>query len=150
MNKGNHITWNKAYDLGVEDIDFQHHFFVNLINRLANELVETTDPDYQLGLISELNAYAKFHFISEENMMRREAYPKWEEHRQLHVELIDQLSAKENLLYMNPSSKTVDAIMDFLVNWFLIHTSQEDRLFTDFLHEKNGEQSLFENAIHAA
>ena len=31
---GIHIHWKSEYDLGIEDIDFQHHYFLNLINRL--------------------------------------------------------------------------------------------------------------------
>ena len=137
MGRSN-IIWRKEYELGIEDIDFQHHFFVNLINRLKDELLQANNPEYRQALISELNAYARFHFISEENMMRREGYPKLQEHRNSHIELIDQLSAKENLLFLRNSSKEVEGIIDFLANWFLNHTSHEDRLFTDFLHTKNG------------
>jgi hemerythrin len=29
------IRWKLNYNLNIEDIDFQHHFFANLINRTA-------------------------------------------------------------------------------------------------------------------
>ncbi len=38
------FDWKKDYDLGIEDIDFQHHYFLNLINRLSGELIMTTEP----------------------------------------------------------------------------------------------------------
>ena len=85
--ESNVIDWNQKYDLGVEDIDFQHHFFLNLINRLAKDLLELDNTDYQLSLISELNAYANFHFISEENMMRRANYPELEIHQKHHLDI---------------------------------------------------------------
>ena len=56
--------WESGYELGIEDIDLQHHFFFNLINRLSNELLQAKDVQFRLDLINELNAYAKFHFIS--------------------------------------------------------------------------------------
>lgn len=135
MNHGN-MTWDAQYELGIEDIDFQHHLFLNLINRLSDEIINCADADYRLSLISELNAYARFHFISEENMMRRENYPRLAEHRKQHRDLIDQLSAKQNLLVIRDSAKEADALIGFLVDWFVNHTTCEDRLFADYLHAK--------------
>lgn len=58
--------WKTDYELGSEDIDFQHHFFFNLILRLAQELAQSREQVCQDALIDELSAYARFHFISEE------------------------------------------------------------------------------------
>lgn len=131
------IVWNAIYELGIEDIDYQHHYFLNLINRLTDELQKVEDERYKLTLISELNAYARFHFISEENMMQREGYPRLQEHREHHHDLIDQLSIRQNMLLLKDSEKEANEIIDFLVNWFLNHTNHEDRLFADYLHAKN-------------
>ena len=75
------IEWLTKYEIGIEDIDLQHHFFFNLINRLAGELTRSDDLNYQNALVSELNAYARFHFISEENMMFRVGYPESVNHK---------------------------------------------------------------------
>ena len=128
------IEWKADYELGVEDIDYQHHFFFNLINRLENELKDHESIDYQAGIISELNAYARFHFISEENMMVRSGYPGLEEHKILHCELIDQLSSRENMLLIDRSARESRDIITFLVDWFFDHTMTIDRLFADYLH----------------
>ena len=50
------LDWKKEYDLGIEDIDFQHHYFLNLINRLSEELKMTTSSSRRTALIAELNA----------------------------------------------------------------------------------------------
>lgn len=131
-----HLEWKSDYVLGIEDIDFQHHFFLNLINRLSKEFEATDDLVYRAALLSELNAYVRFHFISEENMMRRADYPDFEAHRRHHRELIDILSYKENLLEINLSEKESEDIINFLVDWFFCHTACEDKLFADFLREK--------------
>ncbi len=129
----NFIKWKSEYDLGIEDIDFQHHFFVNLINRLSHELTSSNHVEYQTALIRELNAYASFHFISEENMMFRAGYPLLEQHKKHHFELIEQLSNKGNLFRLNPTVEEGQKTINFLVNWFFDHTSKEDRLFADYL-----------------
>ena len=131
-----HIDWKPNYELGIEDIDYQHHFFINLINRLSDELAATDSPEYRTAIVSELSAYARFHFISEENMMSRAGYPEIDAHKRHHRELLDQLSIKQTRLEMRQSEQEQQAILDFLVQWFFEHTTREDRLFADYLHRQ--------------
>ena len=58
------IDWKNEYSVGVAEIDHQHQFFVDLINRLNEELAEADDQEYKANLLKELVSYAKFHFIS--------------------------------------------------------------------------------------
>jgi hemerythrin len=128
-----HLAWNKDFELGVKDIDFQHQYFVDLINRLQVDLRLVSEPKQVSYLIAELNAYARFHFISEENLMRKAGYPALESHKNLHFELIDSLTSKEAKLHAAYSDNAIDQIIDFLINWFKNHTINEDKLFADFL-----------------
>lgn len=130
--------WQQSYELGIEDIDFQHHFFFNLIMRLAKELRESADPQYRAAIIAELNAYARFHFISEENLMMRTGFPEYIGHRYLHLELLDQLAANEQMLSRMRSDKEIEKLITFLIEWFMHHTIRVDRLFADFLHASKG------------
>ena len=132
----NHISWKSDYDLGIEDIDFQHHYFLNLINRLSDELKMTTDSRRRSALIAELNAYARFHFLSEENMMAKAGYPDLQKHRRHHLDLISQLNSREAMLKQEKSDQRVEDVVDFLVDWFINHTIGEDRLFADFYHRQ--------------
>ncbi|HIJ90451.1 MAG: hemerythrin family protein [Desulfobulbaceae bacterium] len=127
------LIWDAKFEIGVEEIDQQHRFFLSLINRLSIELERNDNQKYLLALFSELNAYARFHFISEENIMLRAAYPNLEEHRRQHLELVEQLHAKEWKLRSRSSAEEGGHIVAFLVQWFLVHTSQEDKQFADFL-----------------
>jgi len=128
-------AWEACYELGIEDIDLQHHFFFNLINRLARELLQTDNVQHRGELINELNAYAKFHFISEENMMRKSAYPHFLHHQDLHVELIEQLSTRGSMLFLPDVQGAVESIVTFLGEWFLQHTREVDRQFARYLLE---------------
>lgn len=132
------FDWHEKYNLDIEDIDFQHHYFLNLINRLSEELNMTTSQERHSALISELNAYARFHFISEENIMARAGYPELEQHRNHHMDLIRQLNSREGMLQLEKSDHSAEQIVDFLVSWFLEHTTGEDRLFADFYHQQEG------------
>lgn len=126
-------AWSASYELGIEDVDLQHRFFFNLINRLALELQQAKDMQYRTDLINELNAYAKFHFISEENMMRKARYPDFLQHKAQHVELIEQLSSKENMLFLTDGAVEAEAVIRFLGEWFLQHTRNVDRKFCQYV-----------------
>ncbi|MDJ0834596.1 MAG: bacteriohemerythrin [Gammaproteobacteria bacterium] len=128
------IHWKDKYKLDIEIIDLQHQYFADLINRLSVQLNQTDNLQYQAALISELNAYARFHFISEENLMQQAGYPGLQQHKKLHHDLMDQLSVKESRLELNHGESEAESIIDFLRDWFLHHTVVEDRKFADYFH----------------
>ncbi len=134
------ITWPSMYELGIEEIDVQHNFFLNLINRLENELKNSDDLDYQAALLSELYTYASFHFISEENLMLREGYPDTMEHKNFHIGLLDQLSSRANMVTTDSSGKALTDFVEFLTDWILHHINSVDRLFAEYMHEKEMEK----------
>lgn len=137
MDNAAQIQWKAAYELGVETIDLQHKYFFNLIIRFAEEI--NGDHFYQRRLIQELNAYAKFHFISEENMMYKAGYPLLPEHKTHHIALINALNAKQAAFLFGDLQ--ADEIVVFLTDWFVKHTTGEDKMFAEFLF-KNLERPL--------
>ncbi len=130
------LHWQKKYELGVQAIDLQHHYFVELINRMADEFEQTANYDYCHSLIEELNAYTRFHFVSEENMMILTNYPQLDQHRDHHHKLLSELSNMEIELDMERNKANFDKMLDFLTHWFLEHTSIEDRQFAEFLKQQ--------------
>jgi hemerythrin len=119
------IAWSTDYLVGIDEIDFQHQYFLKLIYRLSSELETSHDLRYRLLLLQELNKYAKFHFLSEENIMCAIGYPELEEHRKLHFELVETLSVKSG--YFEAGQIPVSEIIDFLQDWFLEHTVEVDK-----------------------
>ena len=127
------FTWKHEYEIGIEAIDLQHHYFVNLVGEFTRHLPDA-DHLLQQRLFAELNAYAKFHFISEENLMFRHKYPGLQAHELQHRTLIDQLSAKQGLFGLKKLG--AGEVIGFLQGWFIGHTTHEDRLFADFLRQQ--------------
>lgn len=121
------LSWKADYATGIEEIDLQHRYFMSLINRLSSEFDGCEDESYRKKLLNELVKYASFHFVSEENLMIKFAYPDLERHRKLHLELIDKLS-------WQIQSKSYVALFEFLVDWFIRHTLEEDKRIGEFVH----------------
>jgi len=124
------LQWNAEFDTHIEEIDLQHQYFLRLINRLSEELPLARDEHYRWSLLNELSRYAAFHFLSEENLMFKLGYPGLEKHRQLHFNLLDKLSSRMG-------NSTSEELLGFLVEWFVQHTTQEDRLIGEFARSRD-------------
>lgn len=119
------LEWHTEYCTGIKEIDLQHHYFLELINRLGIELDLSIDKLHQRSLLDELCKYAAFHFVSEENLMHKLNYPGLDDHRELHQKLISELAAR--CVRDSPGD-----LVRFLVSWFIHHTVEEDRHIGDY------------------
>ena len=130
------IEWNSDYLTGIEEIDLQHHYFTKLINRIEAKIASIALADGHSPLLTELVYYARFHFLSEENMMAEAAYPRLDEHKRLHSDLIQRLN---NEIHMLEGDLVEPAhIVVMLSDWFREHTLVEDRKFSEFVATAGG------------
>jgi hemerythrin len=121
------LYWVPEFEIGNEYVDLQHRYFLDLINRIGKNFKETNDLDYKRKLIIELQKYADFHFTSEENIAISSGLRGVKSHHQLHSRLLEELNQfAENL---DNGLKTIDEFLEFITDWFLVHTQHEDRKF---------------------
>ena len=130
--------WQDRYLIGWEDIDLQHHYFFNLVVKISEAGGETVDPEYMKDLFSELYAYVRFHFRSEENIMKHAGFPGLEAHHRHHEELVQELHEKERQLWLDYSDEKLEETVAYLMNWFIQHTTGEDRRIAEFLNAQQG------------
>jgi len=119
------LVWKAEYDTGVEHIDNQHRYFLNLIHWLWHRLLSAEDFLFKTRYIDEVMNYARFHFLSEENLMRDHGYPDVAHHEQLHGNLLKELNYKVSQLEFGDIDSR--EFVRFLKDWFLGHTAEEDR-----------------------
>jgi hemerythrin len=119
------LHWSIRFETGNETVDLQHRYFVDLVNRLAVELQASDDRAYRARILQELHAYARFHFLSEENVLSRVAPAALESHRALHEQLLCDLG--NHLQKTTDRPDEVDDVMGFVGKWLIEHTLNEDR-----------------------
>jgi hemerythrin len=122
------LRWTAEYETGIAEIDLQHQYFMNLINRIADEVIHSQEVEYRKRLLDELGKYASFHFLSEENIMYKLGYPDRQQHYLLHRDLLDKLSAAR-------VHEDEIRIVNFLHDWFQHHTLCEDKKIGAFTRE---------------
>jgi hemerythrin len=119
------LEWASEFEIGNEYVDLQHRYFLDLIMRIGKSFKETKDEDHKRRLMIELHKYADFHFTSEENLAISNGLPGVESHHELHLQLLEDLNQyAENL---ENGLKTMDEFLEFITDWFLVHTIHEDR-----------------------
>ena len=90
--------WQEKYSCNLKMIDEQHQFFLRLLTRIGEEIEEAKEEQEKLRLIEELELFCKFHFLSEENLLRRRGFPQSDWMEKLHHSLLVGLVNREVLL----------------------------------------------------
>jgi hemerythrin len=127
------IVWKDTYSVGVEEIDRQHQDFIKLIRRIQI-IHEKGDPkDLMVRIIEELGAYAKYHFVSEENIMYLIRYPDLPRQESEHRKLIEAFQKK--VKGYEEDEISLDGLIQFLLNWFVEHTTEEDKKISRYIEQ---------------
>jgi len=135
------FVWSEKYAVGVKEIDDQHKYFIDLINR-ANALLEKKcNNDAAEEVVKDLEAYARKHFDTEENFLKSIKYDKLLEHEIEHLRLIE----KTNLLYDGVLTGNVNIakVVEFLEDWLEHHLLTFDKQYADFIKKKNNKKRFF-------
>lgn len=124
------LEWSDALLVGNERIDFEHRTFFGLVGDFQKARLNQAEKKILTGLLEEIALYAKFHFRSEENVMEQIRYPDLENHRKEHYHLVEVLSNK--MLGLEMDLYSAKDIEDFLVDWFVGHTSCVDKKIAQY------------------
>ncbi len=138
------LAWDSKFEVGHERIDSEHRIFLSLIRDLSVESDTGATKERIERTLHEIHKYADFHFTSEENIMADVAYPQLAEHKQEHRMLLAQL--KNFIQRYRASLQTPETVVDFLFQWFALHTTHKDKLVSKFIAQL-GRGALFSGAI---
>lgn len=137
MTEQSAICWKAKYQIGVARIDLEHKLFLGLVNSLKLAHNKGRSEEVLQGIIDEIELYARFHFTSEENLMKAIHYPEYDEHHWRHNELLETFRIKK----LNHAS--FDNFHQFLVEWFIEHTTVEDIRIKRFVDDHNIDVEAF-------
>src|SRR5690242_9488905 len=112
--------WDGKYRIGVKDLDDHHQHLFMLINRAYETYNRGAGDDSVRKLLDELLEYAAYHFSAEEIWMGEVAYPKIEEHHNLH-EVVADKAAEMIELHETVGSNILASTLIFLNAWLTQH-----------------------------
>ena len=137
------IRWNASMKLGIPVIDEQH---TNLI-RIVDNLQLTCDRGSEfanqrfIGAASEAIDYIKYHFATEEKLMRLLEYPKYNDHRNEHKDCLWDLSYTSSR-FKDDQNPDFRQFILFLNEWIVTHVCDSDRHFATYFHNMQHHSKL--------
>ena len=133
------FVWDFSYSVKIKKFDEQHRQFFEITNGIY-DLIEkpTIDRKEIFTKISELESYATYHLLSEEEAFYKYHYPQAVEHINAHH------------IYRNTIQKYIEEcmdkdvdmkllateIVDFASAWLLEHIKSTDKEYSEFLEGK--------------
>ncbi|MDK9716541.1 MAG: bacteriohemerythrin [Trichlorobacter sp.] len=129
------MIWGPMFEVGVDQIDTQHHRLFNLANELADAVRENKGMLPLGNILNELTTYTQTHFALEEKLMSLHGYPATVEHKICHQELVKKVDDfKRAFLAGDPT--IVDSAVRFFTEWLSKHIMEVDKAFARDLIKK--------------
>lgn len=129
------FPWTDDFVLGIEKVDEQHHWLVDMTNQLYDELAKP-DPDRNVvgEIVEGLMDYTVNHFIVEEELFQRHDYPETAAHKAEHDRFTSNVMSL--LQRFEDGADVNDDALNLLKEWLTHHILSVDKAYTPFLKGK--------------
>lgn len=129
------FLWTDEYRLGIGVIDAQHKWFVNTLEELEEALAQTQEIHKKVAtVLNKLDAYAKFHFDTEEKYFDEFHYDGANDHKKEHQMFRERL-AELRKQYEIDEVDTSFKLADYLEDWLLNHLATMDAKYVPCFKE---------------
>jgi hemerythrin len=86
------IAWNESLGLDIDAIDEGNKALINIMNNLYEQNKAGESKEIIKATLSELSAFATFHFSNEEDYMASINFPDLAAHRSIHQRLLEKIN----------------------------------------------------------
>ena len=119
------LEWRPEFSVGEDSIDHEHEQMILAINTLYEQLAEPVNAENVEAVLGEIHADISAHFALEERLMREAGYHEYEDHKDDHEELLDQILDLMDNFFDNPEAGR-KLLKDQLSGWFGRHFASFD------------------------
>ncbi|MCK9207256.1 MAG: bacteriohemerythrin [Salinivirgaceae bacterium] len=126
------FIWRDNFSVGNQIIDDQHKKLIAIINRLYQSYMDKKQVDEISSIMKELADYTRYHFTTEENLIREKKYPFIAEHIKEHDFFIEELRNFKEQFDSSPSILTLK-VMTFLQKWLRDHILVNDQKYKEYI-----------------
>jgi hemerythrin-like metal-binding protein len=125
------VEWDERIAIDHPMVDQDHRILLQMINQIANP-ENANDPTAVAFVLDELVNYTHFHFTREEQLLAKAGYPNFDEHRQIHADMIADVEELRDRF--NVQNEDVGGeLAQYLTMWLVNHIMYEDRLYRPFV-----------------
>jgi hemerythrin len=114
------IEWKEEYSIGNASVDQEHELLITQINKLYEQLGLPLDTETIESMLADIQADISTHFALEELLMQEAGFVEFEEHKQDHERLLDQIDDMIFHFTEDPESGK-ELLINRLSDWFSHH-----------------------------
>ena len=137
----NFVEWDDTLSVGIEEIDEQHKVLVEMVNKMHEAIHQRHGSDVVIGILNDLAEYTRIHFAVEESLMRILNYPDYDNHKQVHEELLHTVEDLQEKVSSGKKSIGFE-LMHFLKTWLTKHIMEEDMQYSGFFLKAGAQPKL--------
>lgn len=131
------VEWSPDLSVGIDFMDADHQKLMELVTEL-HELVQAGQAQSAaVEKLDELVEFTQQHFRLEERLMEENDYDGFEQHREVHELLLQDVADLRQHLEAGEQSAGPE-IMVFLKDWLIRHILGSDKDFGGFLERRLG------------
>jgi len=128
---------DKTTTTGITFIDNQHRKLFESFNNVFKALALAKETQELLEILELMDRCVKHHLSSEEDLMVKNSYPKYIQHKSAHERFIENISLiKEETSKKGVTSSLAQTIKETVGDWFLSHIKIMDMQYVPFLQNK--------------
>ena len=129
------IKWRDSYSVGVDKFDQEHMLLVELINEMFIIVRDKGDVTTLTNAVEKLVDYTRVHFSDEEEALGKVNYPKLEEHKEIHANLLEQVVEFQEQIAAEGKDLRTD-LYKFLRDWLINHILDEDMQYSEYFKDE--------------
>lgn len=121
------MTWRESLCIGIPEIDKQHKQLCDSVDALFEACTNSKGADEVLKMLNFLENYTTKHFFEEEKLQIKIGYPKYKEHKSMHDDFINQITAaKKDILASGVTIPMVLKVNRIISSWLTNHIMKTD------------------------
>lgn len=125
----NVLEWTDKMSVGSEALDEDHKRLIGMLKELNIALKAGSPAETIRDIMTELSAYADYHFAAEERVLRMARYEGLEEHIEAHNKWRERLVEMKATLEGKADRRSALKLSDFLSDWLIRHILGDDQKF---------------------
>jgi len=130
------IEWNSTIAIDIQEIDDQHHKFIDLIAKLETAVVAHSVKEQLTEVYDGLRDYVNYHFDTEEKHFDAfGCYPNAEAHRVAHRKFTEHITELRYRFLDDAEALTVE-LTRAMYDWLINHIKHMDREYIECFKSK--------------
>lgn len=131
------LEWDEKYETGVPPVDYEHRRLFDAINDMMPLLETGSEKEKTEDALGEIYAEISAHFALEETKMREMRYDRFDEHKEDHERLLDEIVEIIDGFRAGNPAHTGQALQERLDIWFTKHIRLYDADLHTWLADRN-------------